>query len=182
MTLPGSTKVYPAHGPGSLCGKTTSPDLDSTITKELKTNYALQPMSEQEFIKVLLEDLPFVPKYFGHDVQLNRQGADRGTQYRSAIYTVGAHQLEVAKASRAAYQQALTAAGHGEITTEIAPLGTFYYAEDYHQQYLAKNPNGYCPVHATGVSCPIGLGVPADENGPTVAQTDVLPPSSVHSS
>ena len=75
MTLPGSTKVYPAHGPGSLCGKTTSPDLDSTITKELKTNYALQPMSEQEFIKVLLEDQPFVPKYFGHDVQLNRQGA-----------------------------------------------------------------------------------------------------------
>ena len=75
MTLPGSTKVYPAHGPGSLCGKTTSPDLDSTIAKELKTNYALQPMSEQEFIKVLLEDQPFVPKYFGHDVQLNRQGA-----------------------------------------------------------------------------------------------------------
>ena len=75
MTLPGSTKVYPAHGPGSLCGKTTSPDLDSTIAKELKTNYALQPMSEQEFIKVLLKDQPFVPKYFGHDVQLNRQGA-----------------------------------------------------------------------------------------------------------
>jgi hydroxyacylglutathione hydrolase len=75
MTLPGSTKVYPAHGPGSLCGKTTSTDLDSTIAKELKTNYALQPMSEQEFIKVLLEDQPFVPKYFGHDVQLNKQGA-----------------------------------------------------------------------------------------------------------
>ena len=75
MTLPGSTKVYPAHGPGSLCGKTTSPDLDSTIAKELKTNYALQPMSENEFIRVLLEDQPFVPKYFGHDVQLNRQGA-----------------------------------------------------------------------------------------------------------
>ncbi|MDQ2794797.1 MAG: MBL fold metallo-hydrolase [Bacteroidota bacterium] len=75
MTLPGSTKVYPAHGPGSLCGKTTSPDLDSTIARELKTNYALQPMSEQEFIRVLLEDQPFVPKYFGHDVQLNRQGA-----------------------------------------------------------------------------------------------------------
>ncbi|MET4073677.1 MBL fold metallo-hydrolase [Hymenobacter sp. UYCo722] len=75
MTLPGSTKVYPAHGPGSLCGKTTSLDLDSTIAKELKTNYALQPMSEQDFIKVLLADQPFVPKYFGHDVQLNRQGA-----------------------------------------------------------------------------------------------------------
>ncbi|MCC3153968.1 MBL fold metallo-hydrolase [Hymenobacter sp. BT770] len=75
MTLPGSTRVYPAHGPGSLCGKTTSPDLDSTIAKELKTNYALQPMSQDEFIKVLLEDQPFVPKYFGHDVKLNKQGA-----------------------------------------------------------------------------------------------------------
>ena len=75
MALPGTTKVYPAHGPGSLCGKTTSPDLDSTIARELATNYALQPMSEVEFIRVLLEDQPFVPKYFGHDVLLNRQGA-----------------------------------------------------------------------------------------------------------
>ena len=75
MTLPGSTKVYPAHGPGSLCGKTTSFDLDSTIAKELKANYALQPMSQDEFIKILLEDQPFVPKYFGHDVNLNKQGA-----------------------------------------------------------------------------------------------------------
>ncbi|UPL50073.1 MBL fold metallo-hydrolase [Hymenobacter sublimis] len=75
MTLPATTRVYPAHGPGSLCGKTTSPDLDSTIGKELKTNYALQPMSQDEFIKVLLEDQPFMPKYFGHDVLLNKQGA-----------------------------------------------------------------------------------------------------------
>ena len=75
MALPPATRVYPAHGPGSLCGKTTSPDLDSTIAKELATNYALQPMSEDEFIRVLLEDQPFVPKYFGHDVQLNKQGA-----------------------------------------------------------------------------------------------------------
>ena len=75
MTLPGSTRVYPAHGPGSLCGKTTSPDLDSTIAKELKTNYALQPMSQDEFIKVLLADQPFVPRYFGHNVALNKQGA-----------------------------------------------------------------------------------------------------------
>jgi len=75
MALPPATRVYPAHGPGSLCGKTTSPDLDSTIAKELATNYALQPMSEPEFIKVLLEDQPFVPRYFGHDVQLNKQGA-----------------------------------------------------------------------------------------------------------
>jgi len=75
MTLPATTKVYPAHGPGSLCGKTTSLDLDSTIGKEVKTNYALQPMSEDDFIRVLLEDQPFMPKYFGHDVVLNKQGA-----------------------------------------------------------------------------------------------------------
>ncbi|MCC2548074.1 MBL fold metallo-hydrolase [Hymenobacter sp. BT175] len=75
MSLPPTTRVYPAHGPGSLCGKTTSIDLDSTIGKEVKTNYALQPMSEAEFIRVLLEDQPFVPKYFGHDVQLNKMGA-----------------------------------------------------------------------------------------------------------
>ncbi|MGI4873666.1 MAG: MBL fold metallo-hydrolase [Janthinobacterium lividum] len=75
MALPGATKVYPAHGPGSLCGKTTSLDLDSTIAKELNTNYALQPMSEAEFVRVLLQDQPFMPKYFGHDVQLNKAGA-----------------------------------------------------------------------------------------------------------
>ena len=75
MTLPAATRVYPAHGPGSLCGKTTSPDLDSTIGKEVKTNYALQPMSQEEFIKVLLDDQPFMPKYFGHDVVLNKHGA-----------------------------------------------------------------------------------------------------------
>jgi len=75
MSLPPNTRVYPAHGPGSLCGKTTSPDLDSTIGKELKTNYALQPMSEAEFVKVLLEDQPFVPKYFPYDVSLNKLGA-----------------------------------------------------------------------------------------------------------
>ena len=75
MTLPGSTKVYPAHGPGSLCGKTTSSDLSSTIAKELHSNYALQPMSQAAFIEALLADQPFVPKYFGHTVKLNKQGA-----------------------------------------------------------------------------------------------------------
>ncbi len=75
MTLPATTKVYPAHGPGSLCGKTTSPELDSTIGKEIQTNYALQPMSQGDFVRVLLEDQPFRPKYFGHDVVLNKQGA-----------------------------------------------------------------------------------------------------------
>ncbi|AMJ68044.1 sulfurtransferase [Hymenobacter sp. PAMC 26628] len=75
MTLPGTTRVYPAHGPGSLCGKTTSPDLDSTIARELATNYALQPMSEPEFVAALLKDQPFAPKYFGHNVRLNKLGA-----------------------------------------------------------------------------------------------------------
>ena len=75
MTLPPTTRVYPAHGPGSLCGKTTSPDLDSTIAKELKTNYALQPMSEEDFVKAVLEDQPFVPRYFAYDVALNQLGA-----------------------------------------------------------------------------------------------------------
>jgi peptide-methionine (S)-S-oxide reductase len=90
-----------------------------------------------------------------------RQGNDRGTQYRSAIYTTDADQAAEAEASRSTYQQALTAAGRGEITTEIAPLRDFYYAEDYHQQYLsdAKNPNGYCGLGGTGVTCPVGAGV-----------------------
>jgi peptide-methionine (S)-S-oxide reductase len=93
-----------------------------------------------------------------HDpTQGMRQGNDTGTQYRSAIYTYGDEQLQAASASRDAYQKALTAAGHGEITTEIAPAGDFYYAEDYHQQYLAKNPQGYCGLGGTGVACPIGL-------------------------
>jgi len=97
-----------------------------------------------------------------HDpTQGNRQGADVGTQYRSAIYTTTDEQLAAALASRDAYQAKLDAAGYGPITTEIAPAGPFYYAEDYHQQYLHKVPNGYCGLAGTGVSCPIGLGVAA---------------------
>jgi peptide-methionine (S)-S-oxide reductase len=99
----------------------------------------------------------------GHDpTQGMRQGNDVGTQYRSAIYTSSDAQLEAAKASRDRYQQALETAGRGgEISTEIAPAGPFYYAEDYHQQYLSKNPAGYCGLGGTGVSCPIGAGVSA---------------------
>ena len=90
-----------------------------------------------------------------HDpTQGMRQGNDRGTQYRSAIYTLDTSQQEIAEASCRAYQTALTAAGRGTITTEIAPAGEFYYAEDYHQQYLAKNPGGYCGLGGTGVACP----------------------------
>ena len=90
-----------------------------------------------------------------------RQGNDVGTQYRSAIYTFDEAQRKAAEASKAAYQKALSAKGLGAITTEIAPAGEFYFAEDYHQQYLAKNPSGYCGLGGTGVSCPIGVGVSA---------------------
>ncbi|MGI9053792.1 MAG: peptide-methionine (S)-S-oxide reductase MsrA [Ilumatobacteraceae bacterium] len=87
--------------------------------------------------------------------QSMRQGNDVGTQYRSAIYTVDDEQQTVAEATRKTYGEALRDAGYGDITTEIAPLGAFYYAEPYHQQYLAKNPGGYCPLHSTGVSCSV---------------------------
>jgi len=96
----------------------------------------------------------------GHDpTQGMRQGNDLGTQYRSAIYTMDDAQQAEAEASREAFQASLSAAGYGEITTEIAPAGPFFYAEDYHQQYLAKNPGGYCGLGGTGVSCPAGLAV-----------------------
>lgn len=95
-----------------------------------------------------------------HDpTQGMRQGNDTGTQYRSAIYSHGPDQQAAAEVSRSAYQQALRAAGHGSITTEIRPAPPFYYAEEYHQQYLAKNPGGYCGLAGTGVVCPVGLVV-----------------------
>jgi peptide-methionine (S)-S-oxide reductase len=98
-----------------------------------------------------------------HDpTQGMRQGNDVGTQYRSAIYTTTQEQAEAVARSRAAYQEALRKQGLGSITTEIAPAGPFYFAETYHQQYLAKNPRGYCGLQGTGVSCPIGTGVAAE--------------------
>ena len=111
----------------------------------------------------------FDPKQISYDALLKafwenhdptqgmQQGNDVGTQYRSAIYTTSAGQKKAAESSRAAYQDRLTAAGYGRITTEIADAPPFYYAEEYHQQYLAKNPNGYCGIGGTGVSCPIGV-------------------------
>ncbi len=90
-----------------------------------------------------------------------RQGNDIGTQYRSGIYVTSAAQREAAEASKAAYEAELSKQGYGAITTEILDAPTFYFAEDYHQQYLAKNPNGYCGLGGTGVSCPIGTGVSA---------------------
>ena len=98
----------------------------------------------------------------GHDpTQGMRQGNDVGTQYRSAIYTVGDEQAKTAELSRRRYDDALAKAGKGAVTTEIAPAGEFFYAEDYHQQYLAKNPGGYCGLGGTGVSCPVGTGASA---------------------
>jgi peptide-methionine (S)-S-oxide reductase len=97
-----------------------------------------------------------------HDpTQGMRQGNDAGTQYRSGIYAFDAAQRAAAEASRAMYGKRLAAAGHGAITTEIVDAPAFYYAEDYHQQYLGKNPGGYCGIGGTGVSCPIGLGAAA---------------------
>jgi peptide-methionine (S)-S-oxide reductase len=107
--------------------------------------------SYQEMLRVFWEN---------HDpTQGMRQGNDTGTQYRSAVYTQSPEQEVAAHASRATYQDRLTAAGYGRITTEIAPAPPFYYAEDYHQQYLAKNPNGYCGIGGTGVTCPVGARV-----------------------
>ena len=98
----------------------------------------------------------------GHDpTQGMRQGNDVGTQYRSGIYVMNDAQREAAIAARDAFARELGKAGYGEITTEIVPAGPFYFAEDYHQQYLAKNPRGYCGLGGTGVSCPIGVGVAA---------------------
>jgi peptide-methionine (S)-S-oxide reductase len=106
--------------------------------------------SYQEMLKIFWEN---------HDpTQGMRQGNDVGTQYRSAIYCGSPDQRRAALASRAAFQDRLTEAGYGRVTTEIADAPPFYYAEDYHQQYLAKNPGGYCGLGGTGVTCPAGLG------------------------
>ena len=111
--------------------------------------------------KVTFDDLLRV-FWENHDpTQGMRQGNDVGTQYRSGIYWTSEAQRDAALASRDMFQEELASAGYGEITTEIVEAGPFYYAEDYHQQYLEANPNGYCGLGGTGVSCPIGTGVPA---------------------
>ena len=115
--------------------------------------YDPKAISYAELLKAFFE---------GHDpTQGMRQGNDAGTQYRSGIYVYGAAQREAAEAAKAAYGRALTARGFDAITTEILDAGPFYFAEAYHQQYLAKNPGGYCGLGGTGVSCPVGVGVAA---------------------
>ena len=118
-------------------------------TEAVLVAFNLEQASFEDMLKLFWE---------GHDpTQGMRQGNDAGTQYRSALYWHGEPQRAAAEASRESYQARLKGQGYGEITTEIAEAGPFYYAEDYHQQYLAKNPNGYCGLGGTGVSCPIGL-------------------------
>ena len=110
-------------------------------------------VSYEQLLKVFWE---------GHDpTQGMRQGNDVGTQYRSAIYTHSPEQAQAAERSKAEYEGALKTKGFGPVSTEIKPAGAFYFAEDYHQQYLAKNPGGYCGIGGTGVVCPIGVGVAA---------------------
>jgi peptide-methionine (S)-S-oxide reductase len=111
--------------------------------------YRPEEISYDELLRIFWE---------GHDpTQGMRQGNDMGTQYRSGIYTTSDAQRRAAEASRERFQERLSAAGYGEITTEIVGAPEFFYAEDYHQQYLAKNPDGYCGLGGTGVSCPVGL-------------------------
>jgi peptide-methionine (S)-S-oxide reductase len=122
-------------------------------TEAVLVVYDPKVVSYRDLLKVFWEN---------HDpTQGMRQGNDIGTQYRSGIYVGNDAQAAEAEASKEAYQQALSAKGLGRITTEIEPAGPFYFAEDYHQEYLAKNPNGYCGIGGTGVTCPIGVGVEA---------------------
>ncbi len=140
-------------------GLTTNPTYEETCTN--RTGHAEVVLVAFDPARITYEAL-LREFWEAHDpTQGMRQGNDVGTTYRSAIYTADDAQATAAAASRDRYQQALTDAGRGEITTEIAPADTFYYAEDYHQQYLQKVPNGYCNLSGTGVGCPIGAGVSA---------------------
>ena len=133
---------------GYAGGSVPDPDYQTVHAEVVLVIFDPTVVSYEELLRVFWES---------HDpTQGNRQGNDVGTQYRSTIYTVDSAQDAAARQSLAAYQGKLSAAGYGPITTEIAPLDTFYYAEEYHQQYLAKNPGGYCGLGGTGVSCPSG--------------------------
>jgi peptide-methionine (S)-S-oxide reductase len=134
---------------GYAGGYTPNPTYEEVCTGLTGHNEVVRVVFEPE--RIAYEDL-LREFWEGHDpTQGMRQGNDVGTQYRSGIYTYGAHQQAAAQASRTRYQEALRAAGRGEITTEILDAPAFYYAEDYHQQYLAKNPGGYCGLGGCGV-------------------------------
>jgi peptide-methionine (S)-S-oxide reductase len=145
---------------GYAGGSTPNPTYEETCTggtghaEVVRVVFDPKVISYGELLKLFWEN---------HDpTQGMRQGGDVGTQYRSAIYWMDEEQRAEAEASAKAYDAALKAAGRGGVTTEIAKAGPFYFAEDYHQQYLAKNPGGYCGLGGTGVVCPIGLGVSAE--------------------
>ncbi|MFI6233773.1 peptide-methionine (S)-S-oxide reductase MsrA [Micromonospora sp. NPDC050784] len=152
-TLPG---VYTTSA-GYAGGITKNPTYEETCSG--RTGHAEVVQVVYDPTKINYEDLLKV-FWENHDpTQGMRQGNDVGTQYRSAIYTTTDEQRTIAESSRDAFQPIVTRAGKGEITTEIAPLGSYYFAEDYHQQYLAptKNPNGYCNHGPNGLSCPVGV-------------------------
>ena len=144
---------------GYVGGETPNPTYEETCTgltghtEVVRVIYDPAKVTTASILKAFWE---------GHDpTQGMRQGNDVGTQYRSAIFATTEDQLAAAEASKQTYEKALKAAGRGGITTEIGMLDTFYHAEDYHQQYLAKNPGGYCGIGGTGVSCPMPTGVSA---------------------
>jgi len=140
---------------GYAGGFTPNPTYEETCSGRTGHTEAVLVVFDPE--KIRYEELLRI-FWESHDpTQGMRQGNDAGTQYRSAIYASSPAHLQAAEASRRAYQEVLGAAGHGEITTEIREKVLFYYAEGYHQQYLAKNPGGYCGIGGTGVSCPVGL-------------------------
>ena len=136
-------------------GHTPNPSYEEVCTG--RTGHAETVRVVFDAAKVSYQDL-LTAFWESHDpTQGMRQGNDVGTQYRSAIFYHGGAQQRAARQSLDAYQKVLTAAGYGEISTEVVPAGEFYFAEDYHQQYLQKVPGGYCPDHGTGVACPVGL-------------------------
>ena len=151
-TLPGVVSTAVGYA-GGMTPNPTYQEVCSGRTghaEVVRVVYDPSRISYDDLLKVFWE---------GHDpTQGMRQGNDIGTQYRSAIYTYDQAQKDAAEKSRWMYQEALKKDGHGEIRTEISDAPEFYFAEDYHQQYLSKNPNGYCGHGGTGVSCPIGLG------------------------
>ena len=142
---------------GYAAGHTENPTYQEVCTGQTGHNEVVRVVYDPAVVsfETLLKTF-----WEGHDpTQGMRQGNDTGTQYRSGIYWSSEAQRDAAEASKAAFANGLSAAGFGAITTEILPTPVFYFAEDYHQQYLAKNPNGYCGLGGTGVSCPIGTGV-----------------------
>ncbi len=146
---------------GYAAGLTPNPTYEEACSGKTGHNEVVRVVFEPS--KISYEKL--VKTFFeSHDpTQGMRQGNDVGTQYRSGIYTYGAEQLAIAQAAKSAFQRVLSSNGFGAITTEIVPAAEFYYAEDYHQQYLAKVPHGYCGLGGTGLSCPVGVGVKAAE-------------------